>query len=66
MLVLDEIEKPGNLGAILRTAEAMGVDAIILSESKVDFSIPMWLDPQWDYLPKKMSLRGRKLKLLNG
>ena len=66
VLVLDEIEKPGNLGAILRTAEAMGVDAIILSESKVDFSIPMWLDPQWDYLPKKMSLRGRKSKLLNG
>ena len=37
ILVLDEIEKPGNLGAILRTAEAMGVDAVLLSDSSVDF-----------------------------
>ena len=32
VLVLDEVEKPGNLGAILRTAEAMGVDAVLLSD----------------------------------
>ena len=35
-LVLESIEKPGNLGAILRTADAAGVDAIILTASKVD------------------------------
>lgn len=40
ILVLDEIEKPGNLGAILRTAEAMGVDAVLLSDSSVDFFNP--------------------------
>ena len=40
VLVLDEVEKPGNLGAILRTAEAFGVDAILLSDSWVDFFNP--------------------------
>ena len=40
VLVLDEVEKPGNLGAILRTAEALGVDAILLSDSCVDFFNP--------------------------
>ena len=40
VLVLDEVEKPGNLGAILRTAEAMGVDAVLLSDSCVDFFNP--------------------------
>jgi TrmH family RNA methyltransferase len=40
ILILDETEKPGNLGAILRTADAMGVDAIFLSDSCVDFFNP--------------------------
>ena len=31
-LVLDRMEKPGNLGAILRTADAAGVTAVLLSE----------------------------------
>jgi len=39
-LVLDEIEKPGNLGAILRTAEAFGVSNIFLSEPILDFFNP--------------------------
>tara|TARA_Y100000991_G_C21972619_1_gene350293 strand:+ start:2006 stop:2836 length:831 start_codon:yes stop_codon:yes gene_type:complete len=29
LLIIDEIEKPGNLGAILRTADAAGVDLIV-------------------------------------
>ena len=32
-IVLDEVEKPGNLGAIVRTAEAFGVNTLILSDS---------------------------------
>ena len=40
VLVLDEVEKPGNLGAILRTAEAMGVDAVLLADSQVDLFNP--------------------------
>jgi len=39
-IVLDEIEKPGNLGAIIRTAEAFGVNSILLSDSSVDFFNP--------------------------
>lgn len=35
-IVLEAVEKPGNLGAILRSADATGVSAIILTESKVD------------------------------
>ena len=35
-VVLESVEKPGNLGAVLRTADAVGVTAIILVESKVD------------------------------
>ena len=35
-IVLDEIEKPGNLGAIIRTAEAFGVNSILLSDSVID------------------------------
>lgn len=30
LLILDRIEKPGNVGALLRSAEAVGVDAVIM------------------------------------
>jgi TrmH family RNA methyltransferase len=33
LVVVDGAEKPGNLGAILRTADAAGVDGMIISES---------------------------------
>ena len=32
ILVLESLEKPGNIGAILRTADAAGIDAVILAE----------------------------------
>jgi TrmH family RNA methyltransferase len=31
-LVLDQMEKPGNLGAVMRTADAAGVEAVLLSD----------------------------------
>ena len=31
VLVLDSLEKPGNIGAVFRCADAAGVDAVILS-----------------------------------
>lgn len=40
LLILVGLEKPGNLGAILRSAEAIGTDAIILSEIKTDIFHP--------------------------
>lgn len=36
LLLLDEIQDPGNLGTIVRTAEAAGVDAVVLGKGSVD------------------------------
>lgn len=36
LLVAIDIEKPGNLGAILRTADAVGADAVILNDGGTD------------------------------
>jgi len=36
VLVLEGIEKPGNLGAVLRTALAAGVDAVLLADPALD------------------------------
>ena len=40
VLVLDRIEKPGNLGAVFRCADAAGVDAVILCEAQCDIYNP--------------------------
>ena len=40
VLVLESVEKPGNLGAILRTADAAGLDAVILCDPQTDFYNP--------------------------
>lgn len=40
VFVLESIEKPGNLGAILRTADATGVDAVIISDQHTDIYNP--------------------------
>jgi len=40
VLVLDGIEKPGNLGAVLRTADAGGVDAVVLCDPAIDPTNP--------------------------
>lgn len=40
VLVLEKIEKPGNLGAILRTADAAGVDAVLVCDSQTDLYNP--------------------------
>lgn len=40
LLVLESVEKPGNLGAILRTADAAGVDAVICCDPQTDFYNP--------------------------
>jgi TrmH family RNA methyltransferase len=40
ILIAESIEKPGNLGALLRTADAAGIDAIILSSPVADLYNP--------------------------
>jgi len=36
LIIIENIEKPGNLGAILRTANGMGVSGIIIVDSKIN------------------------------
>lgn len=38
--VLEGLEKPGNVGAILRTADAAGVDAVIIANGRTDLYNP--------------------------
>ena len=40
VLILESVEKPGNLGAILRTSDAAGVDAVIICDPQTDFYNP--------------------------
>ncbi len=40
LLILEGVEKPGNLGAILRTADAAGIDAVICCDPQTDFYNP--------------------------
>jgi len=40
LLIAEDLEKPGNLGTILRTADATGVDAVIVCDPKTDINNP--------------------------
>jgi RNA methyltransferase, TrmH family len=40
VIVAEAIEKPGNLGAILRTADAAGVDTLLVCDPRVDIYNP--------------------------
>jgi TrmH family RNA methyltransferase len=39
-VVLEGLEKPGNLGAVLRTADAAGADAVIAADPRTDLFNP--------------------------
>lgn len=39
-LLIEAVEKPGNLGAMLRTADAAGVDAVLVCDAATDFYNP--------------------------
>lgn len=40
LIVLESVEKPGNLGAVLRTADAAAVDAVIICDPQTDLYNP--------------------------
>ena len=40
ILVLERVEKPGNLGAVLRTADAAGADAVLICDPLTDLYNP--------------------------
>ena len=62
IIYLHEIQDPGNAGTILRTADAMGVDAVITSPGSVDMYSPkvvratagsLWHLPLFESIPFK-------------
>ena len=40
IVVVEHVEKPGNLGAIIRTADSAGVDGVIVCDAKTDIYNP--------------------------
>jgi TrmH family RNA methyltransferase len=40
VIILESVEKPGNLGAVLRTADAAAVDAVIICDPQTDLYNP--------------------------
>ena len=40
VIIVESVEKPGNLGAILRSCEEFGIDALIVTDPKIDFYNP--------------------------
>jgi len=40
ILIIEAVEKPGNLGAMLRSCDAAGVDAVIICDAKTDVYNP--------------------------
>ncbi|SFI56304.1 TrmH family RNA methyltransferase [Halpernia frigidisoli] len=40
VIVIESVEKPGNLGAIIRSCEAFGIEALIITDPKVDIYNP--------------------------
>ena len=40
VMVLESVEKPGNLGAVLRSADAAGADAVIICDPLTDIYNP--------------------------
>lgn len=40
LIILESVEKPGNLGAVLRTADAAAVDAVIICDPQTDLYNP--------------------------
>src|ERR1051326_379229 len=40
LIILESVEKPGNLGAITRTADGSGTDAVIVCNAKTDIYNP--------------------------
>ena len=40
IIIVESVEKPGNLGAILRTADAVHADALLIADTRVDLFNP--------------------------
>lgn len=75
LLIMESVEKPGNLGAMLRTADAAGVDAVLVCDPHTDvfnpnairaslgaiFTVPVVVLPSEDAVA---FLRSKKIKIM--
>ena len=46
-LVLETIQDPGNLGTMIRMAEGVGADGVIMNKTTADLLIPRLSVQQW-------------------
>jgi len=53
IIILENVEKPGNLGGIIRTAYAAGVEAIIINSAQTDIYNPNVIRASEGYVFKK-------------
>ncbi len=65
ILVLEAVEKPGNLGAVLRTADGANVDAVIVCDETVDFFNPNVIRSSVGTLFTNQIASGSKEEVLN-
>ncbi|NLV74170.1 MAG: RNA methyltransferase [Chloroflexi bacterium] len=70
LVILDNLRDPGNLGTILRSAQATAVDGVVLSSGCVDayspkvvrsamgahFYVPLWQDASWEQIKELCQL----------
>lgn len=64
ILVAEAPEKPGNIGALLRTADAANLDAVLIANPKVIFITPILFVQVWDVYSRIKSGWEVLLKLL--
>jgi len=68
LLVTEKMEKPGNLGALLRTADGAGVDAVIVCDPATDLGNPNLIRASIGtvfYLPIALAASGGAVRWLN-
>ncbi len=65
LVVLDEVEKPGNLGAILRSIEAFGGAGVLLSDPAVDYFNPNVVRSSRGLMGRVPAATGNKDEVLN-
>lgn len=69
VLVVEAVEKPGNLGAMLRTAEAAGVEAVVVADPTTDVFNPNVVRASLGSLftlPLAVAAAGEALRWLRG
>jgi tRNA G18 (ribose-2'-O)-methylase SpoU len=54
ILVAEAPKKPGNIGALLRTADAANLDAVIIANPKVIYTILLFVPVSAVCLPTKL------------